>query len=340
MKKIILLILCLFFLTSCYDYQELNDMSIVNGIGVDFQDDQYIIYLEINNSVKKNGDSELVTEIIEGRDENIALAYTKATEGSNKMLYAEHVNLLLLSQTVAEKGIDEIIDFLLRDLNINNNYMAIVTENPYEILQIKKPNNSIVNLIVDTIQYDIQTTYKNDIDFVAAKLLNSRISLALPYVHIENDTILVDQIACFQKDKLVHVEDAKIYNFLMHDSSYITFKKENTVINVYKKKIAYDISKDKIVIRITGDGNIKAVEENYNLKDIHDYEEIEKIMNKEIEEEISAFLDKTTEQGLDLLGFKDKYYKKYKENKNAIPYEVTAAITLNKNGNIYEVIYD
>jgi len=47
MKKILLLFICLFLTTACYDYQELSDMNIVNGIGVDFKDDEYIVNLEM-----------------------------------------------------------------------------------------------------------------------------------------------------------------------------------------------------------------------------------------------------------------------------------------------------
>ena len=48
MKKIILII-TLFFLTGCYDYKEINDLAIISAIGVDYQNDEYIITLEVLN---------------------------------------------------------------------------------------------------------------------------------------------------------------------------------------------------------------------------------------------------------------------------------------------------
>lgn len=340
MKKIIILVSICFMIGGCFDYKELNDMSIVNGIAVDYQDNKYIVDLEINNSIKQNGDSLVATEIIEGINNNLALAYNEATQNSNKLLYAEHVNLLLLSEEVAKKGINEIIDFFLRDITINNNYMVVITKNPKDILKIKKNNTSIINIIVDTIKYDINTTYLNDLDLVAAKLLNEKVDLVLPYIEVENDNIIVNKIACFKKDKLKYIDDAKIYNFMIHKIDSTDFIYDNNVVNVYDQKIDYDINKDKITIKITGNGRIKETDIGYNLKEVDDYNKIEDLINIKIEDEITKYLDNSFKREIDLLNLKDKYYKEFKRVKENIKYDVEAKITLNKNGSIYEVVYD
>lgn len=340
MKKIIILVSICFMIGGCFDYKELNDMSIVNGIAVDYQDNKYVVDLEINNSIKQNGDSLVATEIIEGINNNLALAYNEATQNSNKLLYAEHVNLLLLSEEVAKKGINEIIDFFLRDITINNNYMVVITKNPKDILKIKKNNTSIINVIVDTIKYDINTTYLNDLDLVAAKLLNEKVDLVLPYIEVENDNIIVNKIACFKKDKLKYIDDAKIYNFMIHKIDSTDFIYDNNVVNVYDQKIDYDINKDKITIKITGNGRIKETDIGYNLKEVDDYNKIEDLINIKIEDEITKYLDNSFKREIDLLNLKDKYYKEFKRVKENIKYDVEAKITLNKNGSIYEVVYD
>ena len=43
MKKIILLIVLL-FCTSCYNYQEVNEIAIVNGIGIDYNNNYKITF--------------------------------------------------------------------------------------------------------------------------------------------------------------------------------------------------------------------------------------------------------------------------------------------------------
>ena len=54
MKKIILITLLLFFTTGCYDYMELNDLSIISGIAIDKVEDKYKVTFEILNDQKSN----------------------------------------------------------------------------------------------------------------------------------------------------------------------------------------------------------------------------------------------------------------------------------------------
>ena len=38
MKKIIILLVVLSFTSACYDYKEINDLAVINAIGIDYQD--------------------------------------------------------------------------------------------------------------------------------------------------------------------------------------------------------------------------------------------------------------------------------------------------------------
>ena len=71
-----------------------------------------------------------------------------------------------------------------------------------------------------------------------------------------------------------------------------------------------------------------------------DYNKIEDLINIKIEDEITKYLDNSFKREIDLLNLKDKYYKEFKRVKENIKYDVEAKITLNKNGSIYEVVYD
>ena len=62
MKKIILL-LSIFLLTGCFDYTELNDLSIVSMIIIDKIDNNYSVSFEILND-QKTKDEEVNTSII------------------------------------------------------------------------------------------------------------------------------------------------------------------------------------------------------------------------------------------------------------------------------------
>ena len=42
MKKILIIILTLLLCTGCFDYKEINDLAIINAIGVDYENDECI----------------------------------------------------------------------------------------------------------------------------------------------------------------------------------------------------------------------------------------------------------------------------------------------------------
>ena len=52
MKRILIIVSLVLLLCGCYDYRELNDMSIVTGIGIDYKDNKYIVSLEVTKSIK------------------------------------------------------------------------------------------------------------------------------------------------------------------------------------------------------------------------------------------------------------------------------------------------
>ena len=77
-----------------------------------------------------------------------------------------------------------------------------------------------------------------------------------------------------------------------------------------------------------------------DLSKTSDYEKLENEMNKKIEEEVKAFFDETLNNGSDIMGLNDKYYKKYKKSMNEIKYEVNVDVKISKNGTMYEVLHD
>ena len=322
MKKIILLITCLFLLTGCFDYQELSDMSIIDGIGFDYKDGEYQVILETIKSTTSGESNTTSTNVVTAKDKVLANALNKAVNNAGK------------------KGIDEIIDYIIRDVNISTNLYTIVCDNPQEVFDTKIEDDSISNLIVDTITYNVDAKSLDNIDIIASNIINDKIDIALPFIHIKDKNIVVDKIAYFNGGKYVDKIDSKIYNFLLLDSNNIDFDYDDTVLNIFAKDIKYDIEKNQITINISGSAKVKEVNKKYNLKELKTYEEIEKEINKTIEQETYDFLKETLSNKSDLIGLRNKYYKKFRKNRENINYVVKANIKINRNGAIYEVLYD
>lgn len=72
MKKI-LLIICIFLLTGCTDYVEVNDLAIVTGIAINYENDIYDVYAQTiindkeSNVITYNTKSNSIEEAIAWR---------------------------------------------------------------------------------------------------------------------------------------------------------------------------------------------------------------------------------------------------------------------------------
>lgn len=340
MKKILLLIVCLFFVSGCYDYQELSDMNIINGIGISYEDGMYTVHLEMVKSEKADSGISISTNVITAKDEILANAINKATNNSGKEAYFKHVDLVIISKELAKKGIADVVDYLLRDVTMSSTFFTVVAENPEEILNTKLEGDSISSLIVHTIRYNVDTAQLYNIDIIVDNITNKRKDIALPYIELDDKNVVIENIAYFDEDKMVDTLDSKIYRFLLLKGNNLDFDYNGTIVNIFKKNVKYDIQKNKIVIHISGMGKIKKVNPTLNLEEYSAYPVVEKGINKIVYQEVMKFLEDTLKDDSDLIGMKDLYYKFFKKEKENIPYEVDVQIKVSRNGAIYEAIHD
>lgn len=340
MKKIIFLLGFILLLSGCYDYKELNDMSIVSGIGVDYKDNEYYVSLEIINSKKDGSSTEIESTIVTGNDSNISEAFLKAKNKSDKEVYLEHVELLIIGENLAKYGLNNCFDYIIRDTKINNNYFVVVGSDPLELLSTTKEDTSMSELIIDTISYTYGSSNMDDLDILVSKYITNKKDITIPFVSLDKDKILYNEIAYFNEDKMVGKIDYKMYSFLVLDTKNILFSRNDNTIDIYNKKISLEVKDNKILINIKVDGQIREINKDINLKDVESYGKLENLINKEIKEESIKFIDTIIEDDSDLLGFKDIYYKKYKRNINRYDYYIKVSSTINKNGTIYEVLDD
>lgn len=341
MKKIILFIICMIFITGCADYQELSEINIVNGIAVDYKDDEYIVNFEIIKNEASENSSKITSQIVSAKGENVALAFNEAIKDSNKTAYFKHVTLLVVSEELAKEGIGELVDYMLRDVKMSTTFFTVVTKDPEELFKIKVDNDTVSNYIVDSISSNLDSVGLNNIDIIASEILNKRKDIGLPYIEPDKTNKLVlHDIAYFHEDKMKGIIDEKIYNLLYLKKTDLDFESNDNVVKIFEKNISYDVLKNKVIIKIDGKATIKAINKDINLKERNSYEEIESEISAEIKKEVLEFLEETLSEESDLTSIKDLYYKKYKKERDNVPYEVQVNVKIAKNGSIYEAMND
>ncbi len=108
----------------------MNDLAIAMGIGIDKADDQYLLSVQavVPNAVAANrgssGGLPVVTYKSQGK--TIFEAMRRMTTVSPRKIYAAHLRVLVLGETLAREGIADALDFLTRDHELRSDYYIVV----------------------------------------------------------------------------------------------------------------------------------------------------------------------------------------------------------------------
>ncbi|MFZ7942963.1 Ger(x)C family spore germination protein [Neobacillus sp. 19] len=146
---IILFFSSLILLTGCWNKRELNELSILLGLGIDKEKDQYIITAQVVNpseiASKKGSSGKAPVVVFQSKGETIFEAVRKITTVAPRKLYFAHLRILVFGEELAKEGIGEAIDALLRDSEVRNDFYITVSKNSRaaDVLKVLTPLEKI-----------------------------------------------------------------------------------------------------------------------------------------------------------------------------------------------------
>lgn len=347
MKKVLILLL-LFLLTGCWNYQELNSIAISTAIGVDKNDDgKYEVSTMIANSRKEQSsskESESQSIIFTGVGNTISEAFKDIDLYNPRRNYIGHVSVVVISDEVAKDGLNDILDFSARNPESTKRFQMVIAKNckAKDILKILTPLETFsAQNISNNLKYsrDSQATSTAILysDFIY-NLLEKGMNPILPSVILKGDKkdgakdeslqqtvpdafIKINNLALFKDYKLVgfaNANESRGINLLKSTIEQLTvnIKMDNKYITFKlldsktKSKIKFN---DKPIINVEIKGIATLVEDNSNhsLTDQKVMKEIEKKINKKIEELANQGLEIAKKNNTDVFGYGNLIYKNY-----------------------------
>ncbi len=354
--KISFLFIIITFITGCWNYRELNKLSIISAIGVDIEGEYYIVSADIVNSKNVASNSQSSTSSQESPTTLYKIKAKTMKEALNNLvfevpnqLYTGHLNLLVIGEEVAKKGLYDILDYFIADIEVRKIFPTIVIENGKAIdaLKIILPLNTITaENIRKSLEADAElTSYLSNIKFdeilnclymegrhmtiSSVKIVGSpeegknieSISSTIPKASLK-----VTGSAIFKEDKLVgylHDLDSLGYNTLrgLSKTTAIQYPCDNednygvVVIDNFKAKVKATIRNNKPIFEIVVNGKASTTEFNCKI-DLKDPEKaiknVEKMLNNEIKKILSNTLTKLQKElKSDVIGFGEKLYKEH-----------------------------
>lgn len=341
MKKIILLIFLTFICTGCYNYKELNELGIVSAMGISKDGDLYNLDIQLLNVLdsEKSGLNKSPITVISGQGETIFEAARSMNKKTSKVFFLADVDYVFLDQSVLNDGLDEIMDFLIRDTRLSLNFLVVTsTENKsLDILSsISHFDTNSANNLYDAIM-NSEIRYGGINSLHVRELINNYYAKGkytiFPNVYIkdtskssENDSledsksesyVEVKNMVFFKDKEAIELtdEETKGVNFLRNkiknatltiecDGGYFTIETLES-----KMKLKSKLNIDQLNVK----GSVGAEIVYYGCKDNLDNVGVLKSISKKAEKEIESYItkafNKSKKYNYDFLGLGNYIYK-------------------------------
>ncbi len=345
--KIFLFLVAALLLTGCGNYRELNDLAITTGIAFDIKDDQYIVSYMIANSNKAetdSKDSETKITVYEGKGNTISSAYMDLNSKNPKIPYIGHLEVVIISEDLAKKGILEALDFLIRNPESRKEFYIVLSKNVEAGTLLKTlaplesfPSQNIAGIIKSN-KDEQSTIVMQKYSDVITNMIDEGVEPIINGIELDGNkeegqmqeslekatpsaTIKIDTIGIFKKDKLLgwstHDETVGI-NIINNSTGFVLLETKcddkymtSTLKDIKTEPvITFEKNIPKIKLKIKAEGAILEMQCKRNLEETKIMKELE----NEFNEKLKSIIDETIYMAQkkyksDIFGFGNYIYK-------------------------------
>lgn len=366
MRNKLLILFCSLLVTGCWNYNELNELAIINAVGVDYYGSNFLVSMMVSNGESANNstkDGETNSTLLVGKGSTITEAFQNIESKISKVLYLSHLNILIISDKVAQDSIYPIIDPFFRNPETIKKYQIVIAKDckASDILSIISPIESYPSLNIASSIRDSRDNigYSSDVilsDFVF-KSINKGIDPIVPSITIngkvsnadnEEDlmkshvdtTLELGTMSAFKDFKLVgfsNINESKGINILnnkinsmvlkttCNNDGYIVSK-----IDGLKSKISID---DKVNYNVYASGSINETNCKLNLLSNKVIREINNNFENELKNVINDSIVFSLKNNVDIFGV-GYLSNRLNKNYNINDYKVNVKLELKTKGSL------
>ena len=320
MKKILSLITLLLTLTGCISYKELNDIGIINAIGIDYKDNTYMLTISMFSGDLENEDQ---TSIYKTTSSNIEDCFNKIYNTSTKKAYLAHTNLLILSNNIAKENYIDIFNMFLNRPDSRNSFNIVILEDYNE--KIFETDTSDINNLLKINSEEASIIKEITLDEVIRDVLEMNMSY-IPILKNNKKLEIVGYKSIYEDNKQLDLEESLALNFIRNDINKALITINNINYQINNSSTTLLINKNNIDIKINT--NLLLFDETYNTDQyLNEYKQyIKTIINNFIfNNKLNYFYNK-------IYKYDYKYY--IKNQTPNINFNINIDLTINKNNNI------
>lgn len=291
MKKIIIPILVLLLLTGYTPYVEVNDLVIVDMLGLEKVDNDYILTINTVYEEKDNNATKSIYKDYVFKGKSLGKVFLEAKKINTKKAYYGHLKLVVFQSKLLDK---EIINYFQKEFK-EMNYLIIGTDNRINDLFKKYNSSSKIIKAVNKEKISNADIHLATFEDYLKDIVNKKRTSTLPVVSLNNNNLVVKGLETYQKNILLSKEQAKITYLLnnkitsFHQSIKLNDKYYEVEFN--NVKTLYQQGKVNLLMDIKcSDTSNKKIKE---LKKV-----VEELFRKEIDELLTFQNDNNIELAL------------------------------------------
>jgi len=322
MKKILILLSIIFLMSGCYDYVEIDDLVIVTGILIDYNDNQY----EVTSEVIEN-EKESKVKVFTTKCTTIDECIYKISKLSNKDIFISHLKTLILTESTITSNID-FYDYFLREpkSKMNFNVYYVSDEFKKDILNVYKKDSSTAFYIKDLMEFNNKifssSTPLSFLDLVYKKE-EYGINPIYPSLEIkknnDEEIIYLQNLVTFKnkKKRILNDDEGITYNIITNNLIKtvinIPCDNNNFSITLNDTKTKYKWINNKLSLNTKISAKISTYTCKYDLDDPKTINKLSDLTNNYIKKNINNLIKISKEDNNDFLGLTGYIYKHSKK---------------------------
>lgn len=206
MKKIIIPILVLLLLTGYTPYVEVNDLVIVDMLGIEKVDNDYILTINTVYEEKDNNVTKSIYKDYVFKGKSLGKVFLEAKKINTKKAYYGHLKLVVFQSKLLDK---ELINYFQKEFK-EMNYLIIGTDSRINDLFKKYNSSSKIIKAVNKEKISNADIHLATFEDYLKDIVNKKRTSTLPVVSLNNNSLVVKGLETYQKNILLSKEQAKI----------------------------------------------------------------------------------------------------------------------------------
>lgn len=218
MRRCIALLLAVAVLlcSGCWSLREMESLAYILVLGIDLTPEGEVeLYAQVGlpsaEPTRGGGGEEPVVKTVKAKGKNVTDALDQMFLENTKQPFLSHLRLVVVSERLAREGLERILDFFRRDVNVRMNIRVAVTQDDLEeLLSVQEPLSRQPSLAIAN-QFFINSQRAGVVEIELMQLLTELLEpdreAVLPLIETSEDRFALGKTAVFRGDKMAATLD-------------------------------------------------------------------------------------------------------------------------------------